>query len=308
MNILITGSSGFLGRHLCNKLRDLNYTITEVSSKTHDLTNYDSVKSMPILNYDLIFHLAAWTRAGSFCEKFQGDQWIVNQQINTNILKWWKEYSPKSKLIAFGTSASYSSSENLVEDNYMKADPLEKFYAYAMTKRMLLVGLKSLHKQYGMNYLYIIPSTLYGPNYHLDGRELHFIYDVIRKILNAKNFGTSAVLFGDGYQKREIIYIDDFIEALLFTSSQINNDIINIGSGTDYTIREFATICCKLIGIDQNELSYDINEYVGLKSKILEISKLQKVYDLKSKQISIETGLANTIKWYQNIANLQDKF
>jgi GDP-L-fucose synthase len=304
MNILITGSTGFLGKHLCNKLRNLNYNITEVSSKTNDLTNYESVKSIPVLNYDLIFHLAAWTRAGSFCEKFQGEQWLINQQINTNILKWWKEYSPKSKLIAFGTSASYATSENLVEDNYMKGDPLEKFYAYAMTKRMLLVGLKSLHKQFGMNYLYVIPSTLYGPEYHIDGREMHFIYDIIRKIINSKNTGISVVLFGDGYQKREVIYIDDFIDALLFSTNQINNDIINIGSGTDYTIREFAKICCKVVGIDQNSISYDINEYVGLKSKILDISKLQKIYDLKSSQTTIETGVENTIKWFKTISQL----
>jgi GDP-L-fucose synthase len=300
MNILITGSTGFLGRHLCNKLKSQNHNVIEINSKMIDLSNYESVKTIPKLEYDIIFHLAAWTRAGSFCEKFQGDQWIINQQINTNVLKWWKEFSSTSKLIAFGTSASYSSSENLFEDNYMKGDPLEKFYAYAMTKRMLLVGLKSLHKQYGMNYLYIVPSTLYGPNYHLDGREMHFIYDVIRKIVDAKKNGGSAVLFGDGYQKREIIYIDDFIDSLLFISMQFNNDIINIGSGKDYTIREFAKICCKIIGVDDNQVIYDENEYVGLKSKVLDISKIQKHYDLKSRQIKLENGIENTIKWYQN--------
>lgn len=300
MNILITGSTGFLGKHLSNKLKNLNHNVTEVSSKTIDLTNFELVKSIPSSNYDLIFHLAAWTRAGSFCEKFQGDQWIINQQINSNILKWWKEFSPNSKLIAFGTSASYSSSENLIEDNYMKGEPIEKFYAYAMTKRMLLVGLKSLNKQYGMNYLYVVPSTLYGPDYHLDGREMHFIYDVIRKIDNSKNTGEPIVLFGDGFQKRELIYIDDFINALLVISMQINNDIVNIGSGSDHTIRDFAKICCKIIGVDHNEIKYDENEYVGLKSKVLDITKIQKIYDLKSRQINLQKGIEKTIKWYQS--------
>ena len=144
----------------------------------------------------------------------------------------------------------------------MKGEPIEKFYAYAMTKRMLLVGLKSLNKQYGMNYLYVVPSTLYGPDYHLDGREMHFIYDVIRKIDNSKNTGEPIVLFGDGFQKRELIYIDDFINTLLVISMQINNDIVNIGSGSDHTIRDFAKICCKIIGVDHNEIKYDENEFL----------------------------------------------
>jgi GDP-L-fucose synthase len=299
MNILITGSTGFLGKHLCNKLKGLNHNIIEISTKSIDLTNYESLKLIPALQYDLIFHLAAWTRAGSFCEKYQGDQWIINQQINTNILKWWKDFSPKSKFIAFGTSASYSSSENLIEENYMKGEPIDKFYAYAMTKRMLLVGLKSLNKQYGMNYLYIVPSTLYGPDYHLDGREMHFIYDIIRKIHNAKTTGATVVLFGDGYQKRELIYIDDFIDALIYISTQINNEIFNIGSGLDYSIRDFAKICCKIIGVDNSEIIYDQNQYVGLKSKVLDISKLQKFYDLKANQINLISGIENTIKWFQ---------
>ena len=296
MNILVTGSSGFLGKALRGPLDNDHYVVA-LNSKSADLTKEESLAKYNDVTYDIIFHLAAWTQAGDFCLYHQGEQWIINQQINTNTLSWWRKYQPQAKMIAFGTSVSYSTEENLSEDVYMMGIPNEKFYAYAMSKRMLYSGLISLNRQFGMKYLYLVPSTLYGPNYHTDGRQMHFIFDLIRKIIRGKEYGEKVELWGDGYQRREIVYIDDFIGTLIKLSITVDNDIVNVGAGQDFSIREFAFQICDIVGYDFNKLSFDTTKYVGARSKILSIDKLKRILP-EMNMISLKEGLINTIKWF----------
>ena len=296
-NILITGASGFMGKALGERLSAKSHQLVLLDSKSADLTKDSSLIKYNDLKYDLIFHLAAWTQAGDFCLLHQGEQWVINQQINTNTLSWWQKYQPQAKLIAFGTSVSYAVEENLSEDNYMLGIPNEKFYSYAMTKRMLYSGLVSLRRQFGMRYLYAVPSTLYGPGYHTDGRQMHFIFDLIRKIIRGKEYGEQVVLWGDGNQRRELVYIDDFIQILLRLSERLDNELINIGAGEDYSIRDFATHICDLIGYDYSLISFDTTKYVGAKSKCLNVSKLKALLpDLE--RTSLQEGLNKTIEWF----------
>ena len=297
MNILITGASGFMGKALSDRLAGQENKLVLLNSRSADLTKDTSLLKYNDLSYDLIFHLAAWTQAGDFCLYHQGEQWIINQQINTNTLAWWQQYQPQAKMVTFGTSVSYAVENNLAEENYMSGIPNEKFYSYAMSKRMLYSGLISLNRQFGMKYLYLVPSTLYGPGYHTDGRQMHFIFDLIRKIIRGKEYGEKVELWGDGYQRRELVYIDDFIDTLLSLSANTNNEIINIGAGEDYNIREFASKICEITGYDFSSITFDTTKYVGAKSKCLSVNKL-KSFLPAYKTSSLEQGLKKTIEWF----------
>jgi len=296
--VLVTGASGFLGKHLVSTLRNKSVEVEALSSKVVDLTDCKSLDNIPKKNYDQIFHLAAWTQAGDFCAKRAGEQWIINQQINTNVLNWWLKNAPEAKMVTFGTSVSYSVEKDLSEDKYLDGQPYEKFYAYGMSKRMLLAGLQSLNKQFGMNYLYAIPSTLYGPGYHMDDRQMHFIYDLIKKILKGKMYGDTVTLWGDGEQRRELVYIDDFIQNLLALNDLAKNDIFNIGGGEDYSIKDFANIICDIIGYDPENIKYDIHQYVGAKSKILSIDKFRNAVGKDLPRTDLKTGIGKTINWF----------
>lgn len=297
--VLITGASGFLGKRLTAYLQNKNIEVTAYSSKQLDLTKAESLQIIPKANYDHIFHLAAWTQAGTFCDTRRGEQWIVNQLINTNILAWWKDNCPTAKMITFGTSVSYASEMDLVETKYMDGQPYDKFYAYAMCKRMLLSGLECLHKQYGMQYLYLIPSTIYGPGYHTDDRQMHFIYDLIRKIIRGKLYNEPVVLWGDGEQRRELIYIDNFIDIMLGLNNKVSNDIFNLGGGIDFSIKDFAKIICEKIGYDFANIQYDTTQYVGAKSKILDVGKYRKILPITEMPItSLSDGIEKTIEWF----------
>ena len=298
MNILISGSSGFIGKHLTKRFESEGHSVVGLTSRNCDLTKQGSLEKLKHAAYDLIFHLAAWTRAGDFCLHHGGEQWIVNQQMNTNMLAWWNAFQPQAKLVALGTSASYTMEENLVEGSYLQGIPNEKFFPYAMSKRMLYVGLESFRKQFGKKYLYLVPSTVYGPEYHTDGRELHFIYDLIRKILRGKKLGEEVVLWGDGQQRRELVYIDDFVDILVKLASKHENDIVNIGGGEDYSIRQFAEMICEVVGYDVSRIKYDKDKYVGARSKILSVEKLSRLLPQRRKT-PIKEGIRLTIEWVE---------
>ena len=294
--ILILGGNGFLGKALQKRLHCRNDVIFTPSSSEFNLLSpcvEDPYKSEKI---DEIWHLAAWTRAGDFCDTHRADQWLVNQKINTGTLEYWSRFQKQAKLIACGTSASYASEDNLSEAAYMEGEPNDKFMSYAMSKRMLLIGLQAFNRQYGMNYLYLVPSTLYGPGYHTDGRQLHFIYDLIRKILNAKMGGDPVLLWGDGFQTRELVYVEDFVTTALNLNETMSNTVVNIGSGTGITIREFAQEICHIVSYDPELIKYDTSQYVGAKSKCLSIKRLNTLLPDRE-STPLNEGLEKTIDW-----------
>jgi GDP-L-fucose synthase len=297
MKIIVTGSSGFLGTTLCSYLEAQGHELTKLNSSNCDLRMADSLNAFSSEKYDLLFHLAAWTQAGDFCIKHPGEQWIINQQINTNTLAWWTEHQPQAKLVFMGTSCVYAPDSNLRETEYMLGEPIDSLYTYAMTKRMLYQGARALSKQFGMRYLCAVPSTLYGAGYHTDGRQMHFIFDLMQKIIRGKEYGEPVVLWGDGYQKRELVLVDDFVRILWQLAQSSDNEIFNIGAGEEYSIRTFAEGICKVVGYPVEEIQYDTSRYVGAKSKCLNVEKIKEVLPNYALQ-PLDTGLNKTIEWF----------
>jgi len=297
MQVLVTGARGFLGTALSSALEQRGDQVTRVISSECDLRKDGALDRFGHERFDQIYHLAAWTQAGDFCLRHPGEQWILNQQINTNVLKWWQAHAPHAKLICMGTSCAYAPDLPLSEENYLVGTPIESLYTYAMTKRMLLVGLLALRKQYGLDYLCLVPSTLYGPGYHTDGRQMHFIFDLIRKIMRGKLYGEPVTLWGDGHQARELVYLDDFVALACHLSTTVSCDLVNIGAGEEFTIRHFARLICEIVGYDYEKIGFDATRYVGAKSKCLEIEKLRRlVPDLSLTPLG--DGLRATIEWF----------
>lgn len=272
IKILVTGATGFLGRHLIKKLNKLNYEIFISNSKIGNLEDIKNLNIYSHIKFDYIFHLACITKAGDWCLYNAATQWEKNQIINTNILKYWKDFQPQAKMVAIGTSCSYSPELPMSEDNYMRGEPDEGLYTYAMTKRMLLQGLIAFNKQHNLNYIYFIPSTLYGSDYHEDDN--HFIFDICRKIKEAKNNQKIVTLWGNGNQRRELIHVDDAIDLMLKLIDS-EEKIVNLSSGEDFSIKEYAKTLCNLLRYDFNKIIFDENKYTGVFRKNLNVKKLK---------------------------------
>lgn len=303
MRVLITGASGFVGKNLKNKLQKLDYEVIDFNSSQIDLRDSNSLKIYKNVKFDQIYHLAAWTQAGDFSIHNQGNEWIYNQLINSNVLQYWKDHNPSAKFISFGTSCSYREGSDLKEVEYLIGEPIKSLYVYAMTKRMLQIGLQAINNQFALNYNTFVPSTLYGNGYNLNDKKIpHFIFDLIRKIVLMKKNNKTAVLWGDGYQERELIHIDDFLDIMIELNKKSQNEIFNVGAGKGYNIRYFASIICKILDIDPEDISYDDTKFVGAKSKVLNIDKMNS-FILNKKQIALKDGIESIVyEFYKKIS------
>ncbi len=298
MKVLVTGGTGFLGRHLVPDLERRGAEVTVVNSRNCDLMEKANLPRFTKVQFDRIYHLAAWTKAGDFCLYHKGEQWIINQQINTNVLWYWREYQPQAVLIAMGTGCAYPPELDLREENYMVGEPDHDLYTYAMTKRMLYAGLQALHHQFGMSFRHLIPSTLFGPRF--DRADSHFIFDLIKKIIAGKNEGARVELWGTGSQVRELIYIDDAIKLIDLAVEHCPNESLNLGSGIGYSIRQYAEMICEIVGYDPGRIIYDTTKWSGVSKKVFTTDKTRRLFDFQF--TDIRTGLAESICYYRSIA------
>lgn len=298
MNILVTGGTGFLGRHLVPHLEKKGHKVYVVNSRNGDLRKSHNLLVFNAL-LDRIYHLACWTKAGDFCLHHQGEQWITNQQINTNVLRYWREHQPQALMITMGTSCAYPLGEKaLKEEDYMVGEPDPNLATYAYTKRMLYVGLLALQKQFGMKFQNLIPSTLYGPGFEVGDN--HFIFDLIKKIHAGKTRGEEVVLWGTGEQVRELMFVDDAVRLIELAAGLPKSELLNLGSGAGYTIRQYAEMLCEIIGYDPEEIRYDPTKYSGNPKRFFDTSKVKRLFPDFS-FTDIREGLKKTVAYYQTI-------
>ena len=297
--VFITGGSGFLGRNLIMFLKKKKTKIFAPSSKELNLLKYNDLKKIKN-NFDTIYHLAAWTQAGDFCLKYPMEQWIINQEINTNLIKWWSVNGNKnSKITIIGTSCCYDEKGSFNEENYLNEKPHASLATYAMTKKMLLQGAISCQLQKKLTWNCFIPSTLYGTGYKITNKTPHFIFDLVKKILRGKYFNEKVELWGDGNQTREIIHVNDFISNMYYLEKNIKNEVFNIGGGTEKSIKFFAKKICQRAKYDFEKIIFNKNKYVGAKSKKLSIKKISKINPLyKKKLTTLTNGINEMVDWH----------
>jgi GDP-L-fucose synthase len=126
---------------------------------------------------------------------------------------------------------------------------------------------------------------------------MHFIFDLIRKIIRGKEFGDPVILWGDGHQKRELVLVGDFVRLLWILAEKSENEIFNIGAGREYAIREFAGMICDVVGYPHENIIYDIGRYVGARSKCLNTEKLEKAIP-NLELTSLQNGIDVTVRWF----------
>ena len=213
--------------------------------------------------------------------------------------------------INLGSSCIYpKKAKQPIKEEYLLSDYLEKSNeAYALAK---IVGLKYCefyNQQHGTSYFTLMPCNLYGPNDNFNLKNSHFIPALIKKIVNSTNTKNSKIeIWGTGKPKREVMYVDDLARAIYFVLikkmtkdknlSKIikRNSVINVGSGNEFTIRQFAKIICDL-SYKKSNLVFNKKYPDGTMRKMLDNKIMRKLG--WAPKISLKQGLSKTIEWYK---------
>ena len=176
-------------------------------------------------------------------------------------------------------------------------EPTNETYAVAK-----IAGLKlcqAYHREYGANFISVMPCNLYGPNESFDLETSHVLAALLRKAHEAKlKRARELVVWGTGTPRREFLHVDDCASACLFLLEKYDSpEIINVGSGEDVSIRELAELICDVVGFN-GELAWDKTKPDGTPRKLLDVSKLRSLGWKPS--ISLRDGIAQTYDWFLN--------
>ena len=296
--IFVAGHNGLVGSSIVRRLKFYGYkNILTLSKKKLDLRNQKDVgeffkKSKP----DAVINAAA-TVGGIYANnKYRADFIFNNLAIQTNIIH--SSFVNKiNNLIFLGSSCVYpKNSKQPIKEKYLLTGELEKTNEpYAVAKIAGIKMCESYNIQYGTNYKCLMPTNTYGPNDNYDLLTSHFYPALIIKIYQAKkNKKNSIILWGNGRAKREIIYVDDLADACIhFLNKKTKECLINIGSGEEKTIEQFAKYLIKKFKVNI-KIKFDKSKPNGTPRKILDTS-LAKKYGWKSK-IDLDQGLEQVLK------------
>lgn len=298
--IYVAGHNGMVGSAIVralNKKGHCNFILK--SHRELDLTVQNDVfdffkKEQP----DVVFLAAA--KVGGISANIANpvDFLMDNIIIQHNVIKAAFE-SGVGKLIFLGSSCIYpTKAQQPLKEEYLLTGPLEPTNeGYALSK---IVGLKACeyyNKQYGTNYIGVMPPNLYGINDNFDLKTAHVVASLIKKMHIAKiNDEPQVEIWGSGNQYRELMFVDDMADATLFAAENYNGEsFINIGVGVDYTIRELSETIQKVVGYD-GELFFDTSKPDGMFRKVLDVSNFNEL-GWKSR-VSLEEGLTLTYEWF----------
>ena len=300
--IYIAGHKGLVGSAILRKLLSKGYkNVIFKTKKQLDLKNSKKVfKFLKKNKPDFIF-IAAAKVGGIYANNNYKAEFIHdNLSIQSNIIH--SAYlTGVRKLIFLGSSCVYPKmSRQPIKEQYLLTGPLEKTNdAYAIAKIAGIKMCESYNSQYKTNYKCLMPTNTFGPNDDYHDLNSHFFPALIKKVheLKIKN-KDHLILWGNGKAKREIIYVDDVAEAcIFFMNKNIKETIVNIGTGKDYTINEYAKEILKLIIPNKKiKIKYDLTKPNGTLRKILDVS-LAKKYGWRAK-INLKKGIINAYQDY----------
>ena len=299
--LLLTGGSGLVGRNIQNHIASDRWNIIAPSSNDLNLMDYTSVKSFfNECKPDIVLHCAG--RVGGISANIMEPVAFLDSNIviGRNVIMGAREAKIK-KLINLASTCIYPrEAENPLKEEYILEGKLEPTNeGYAIAKIVALRLCQYIRKEDpSYNYKTLIPCNLYGRFDKFDPKNSHLLPAIIHKVHQAKITGKQSVeIWGDGSARREFMYIEDLANAIYFALESILDipDLMNLGVGTDYTIKEYYESVAKVIGW-QGEFVFDYSKPTGMAQKLSDIS-LQSKWGWQPKT-SLKEGIRSTYKYY----------
>ena len=299
--VYVAGNTGLVGSSIVRMLHWKGYTNILSSPSSHwDLRNQSDVERFFRVNEPEYVYLAAAKVGGIGANSDYPGHFIYdNLMIQTNVIHAARKYGVK-KLLFLGSSCIYPKmAKQPITEDQLLTGPLEcSNDAYAVAKIAGIKMCKAYRKQYGFNSICLMPTNLYGPNDNYDLDSSHVLPALIRRFYEAAMLRHGKVtLWGDGSALREFLHVDDLAEAAFTCMKDYDSDeIINVGTGKDISIKELAMTIADVISY-KGDIEWDTSKPNGTPRKVLNVDKI-KALGWEPK-IELKEGIQKTYQLYK---------
>ena len=299
--IFVAGHRGLVGSAIVRRLQSDGYRNLLLRSREElDLENQQAVNAFFDETEPQYVILAAAKVGGIMANNTYPAEFIRNNiAIQMNVIEAAHRTGVR-KLLFLGSSCIYPKlAEQPIREESLLQGPLEPTNeAYAVAKIAGIKMCQSYNRQYGTNFVSVMPTNLYGPNDNFDLMSSHVLPALMRKFHEAKESGSAeVVVWGSGRVYREFLHVDDMADACVYVMHHHDgSEILNIGCGQDVTIAEVAQLMKETVGFD-GDIVFDSSKPDGTPRKLLDVSRLFALGWRPS--IDLRRGLAETYAWFQ---------
>jgi len=307
-NIVVSGATGFLGRHLMPVLKAEYHNVTGLSSKDYNLLNELQVKQMfEDTKPDVFIHLAAYSGGIGVNKQKPADFYFINSIITSLGFEYAAKYGVKKMIYTMGGCSYPATAVSPIDEEQMwDGFPQRESAGYSCAKKMSIVASECYRIQYGLNSTVLIPGNMYGEYDNFRNGESHVIPAMLRRYYEAKISNSRSVsMWGSGNPERDFVYAGD-VAAIIpwFIENFDETGPVNISSGTTTSIKELAEKVKTVVGYE-GRIEWDTSKPDGQMSKIFDTTKM-KALGL-SCDTNLSDGLSKTAKWLcENYDNLTD--
>jgi len=309
--VLVTGSTGLIGANLVKKLLALD---TNIKATYHirppiiiddrieyircDLTNFEDCKKI-VKDVDYVFMCAANTSGAAAIARNPMQHVTSNIVMNSQMLE--AAYLAfVEKFIWISSSVVYSPSDDVPvkESEFLQSDPYESYYTSGWMKRYTEVLCRTYSEklQRRMPCVVIRPSNVYGPYDKFDFETSHAAAALIRRVVERQD---PIIVWGDGNDVRDLVFVDDLVEAILLAAQKIASyDPVNVGLGKGYTIRSILEALIEIDDYKNARILFDPSKPSTIPIRLLNIEKAKNILGFYPK-VDIFEGLRKTLKWYR---------
>jgi len=302
--IIVTGGAGFVGRYVVEKLRQRGARhIFVPRSRDYDLREKEAViRLFRDAQPHLVIHLAATLSSAKATLRHPGRSFYDNAIMGLYLLEQARLFGVE-KFVIVGTAYAYPKFNPVPfkEEDFWKGYPEEGKAPYVLAKKMLLTQAQAYRQEYGLNAIYLLPASLYGPGDNFEPEAASIIPTLIRLFVDAVEEGEEVVVVrGSSSASREFLYVEDGAEAIVLAAEHYNKpEPVNIGSGQEITIRELAQLIAELTGF-RGRILWETTLPDIQPRCCLDTSRAKAEFGFQAR-VPLREGLARSIAWYRSI-------